>query len=58
MISEETNFRTFCRDFSLGILVKKTSAFCLYLKSLSEAKMKIFVLIPLTEEEISKEPSI
>ena len=45
------------RDCSCDILVKKVAGFCPCLKSLAEAKMKSFGLVPLTEE-ISKQPSI
>ena len=45
------------RDHSCSILVRDMAAFCPYLKSLAEAKVKRFRLIELTKE-ISKEPSI
>ena len=45
------------REHSSDILVKKVAAFCPCLKSLPEAKMKSFGLIPLAEE-ISKQPSL
>ena len=45
------------RDLSSDTLVKKVAAFCPYWKSLPEAKVKRFGLIPLAEE-ISKQPSI
>ena len=45
------------KDWSCDILVKKVTAFCPCPKSLPEAKVKSFGLIPLTEE-ISKQPSI
>ena len=43
------------RDCSRDILVKNMAAFCPFLKSLPEAKVKSFGLISLSEE-ISKQP--
>ena len=45
------------RDCSYDILGENVTAFCPCLKSLPEAKVKSFGLIPLAEE-ISKQPSI
>ena len=45
------------RNSSCDILVKKVASFCPCPKSLPEAKVKSFGLIPLAEE-ISKQPSI
>ena len=56
-VSEEKNFNRLTRDRPCDILVKKEAAFCPCLKSLPEAKMKSFGLIPLAEE-ISKQPSL
>jgi hypothetical protein len=44
-------------DHSYDILVKNVAAFCPYLKSLSETKVKRFRLIALTKE-VSKKSSI
>ena len=45
------------RDLSCDILMKKVAPFSPCVKSLPEAKVKSFKLIPLAEE-ISKQPSI
>ena len=45
------------REHSSDILVKKVAAFCSCLKSLPEATVKSFILIPQTEE-ISEQPGI
>ena len=45
------------REHSSDILVKNVAAFCPCSKSLLEAKVKSFILIPQTEE-ISEQPSI
>ena len=44
-------------DHSHDILVKNVAAFCLCLKSLPEAKVKRFGLIPLAKK-ILKQPSV
>jgi hypothetical protein len=44
------------KDWFCGILVKNVATFCLYLKSLPEAKVKRLGLIALTKE-VSKKPS-
>ena len=46
------------RDHFYDILVKNVAAFCPCLKSLPEAKVKRFGLIPLAEKIISKQSSI
>jgi len=53
-ISEEKNFSMWPRDCSHGILVKNVTAFCPCLKSLSEAKIKRFILTALTKEVSKK----
>ena len=49
-VSVEKNFNMWPRDYFCGILVKtlQTRAFCPCLKSLPEAKVKRFMLIPFT----------
>ena len=44
------------REAVCGVLVKNVAAFCPFLKSLSEAKVKRFMLIALIKE-VSKKPS-
>ena len=51
--SEEKTFSMLSRDPPCDILVKNVAAFCPCLKSLPEAKVKRFGLIPLAKE-ISK----
>ena len=53
----EKNFSMLPRDGSCNNLVKNVAAFCLCPKSLPEAKVKRFELMPLAEE-ISKPPRI
>ena len=53
----EKNFSMLPRDHSCEILVINVAAFCPCLKSLPEAKVKSFGLIPLAEK-ISKQPRI
>ena len=55
--SEEGNINMWPKEWSCDILGKILSAFCPCPKSLPEAKVKSFGLIPLAEE-ISKQPSI
>ena len=55
-VSEKKNFSMLPRDRSCDILMKNVAAFCPCPKSLPEAKVKSFTLIPPTEE-ISKQPS-
>ena len=55
-VSEEKDFSMWPRDCSCGILMKNVAAFCPYLKSLSEAKLKRFLSISLIKE-VSRSPS-
>jgi hypothetical protein len=55
-VSVEKNFSAWPRDCFCGILSKNVAAFCPYLKSLPEVKVKRFILIALTKE-VSKKPS-
>ena len=53
-VSEEKNFNMWLRECSYDTLVKNVTAFCPCLKSLSEAKIKRFILIALTKEVLKK----
>jgi len=52
----DKNFSVWPTDYFYGILVKNMAALCPCRKSLSEAKVKRFRLIPLTKE-VSEIPS-
>ena len=56
-VSKKKNISMLPKNCSCNILVKNLAAFCSCLKSLPEARMKSFGLIPLIGE-ISKQPSI
>lgn len=49
-ISEEMNFNMWLRDCSCNILEKNVAVFCPHMKSLTEAKVKKFILITLTKK--------
>jgi hypothetical protein len=55
-VSVEDKFSMWSKDCFCDILVKNVAAFCLCLKRLPEAKVKIFMLIALIME-VSKKPS-
>lgn len=56
-VSEEKNFSRWPRDCSCDNLAKKVTAFCPWLKSLPEARLKNLILIT-SAQEISKQSSI